>query len=1167
MLDPFTSLSLACSLVQLIDFGSRVLSKAHDFYKQGSDLESERLRVQLDDLKFTQDNQRKRAALRNQLPDGVDSYDPTQAPKAAPLFDIFAKEREATARKKRQGIAHADLSLMQKEGNLKSRKSKVDESEDRLEAMSEEILAMNRELRLKRRQDFILKEDLAKEEKALDVLLNHCIEVADDIIRMMDKFEANTMSNMWKSSFSALQAVWNKDKFEQMFRILDSLRGELVLRTLAVLSAKLDVQNTGIEHRLDSVAKDGKEIIEVMAINQRTLKSHATHLHDMDQSAAEQRHEEAIAAILTLRNGDTKYISRQPEGDRMPIASNKPYTETVMAMREDFNEAGSRVGTVNIGNGNTSFVQAQILNCLHFRDMTHRMDDVATAYRKTFEWVFDADGRQQRPWDDILDWFRCGVSCYWVNGKAGAGKSTFVKFLHDSERVRSALQDWAGTSRLVVASFFFWNLGSKLQKSQHGVLRSLLYQILEAQPELIPCVLPDLYRRAVIGRDGTLAEPSLVELKKAFQRLLTYRATPIKICLFIDGIDEYEGDHAELAELFASIASDAPIKALISSRPIPACVDLFDRFPKLLLQDLTRDDIRVYTIERVSRQTRFKQLIEEDERQAYQVIDEIVQKASGVFLWVIIVVNRLLEGLRNYDELPDLKMRLEDLPADLEALYQHMLCALDPNHRSETARTFQLVYRSILVETDVPLSPIHLAHLANGNPHHSIESPVQPMSSRRRLQSCLAVEGRIRSRCCGLVEVVQDWSLGEKDRMKNARVCFLHRTVAEFLRDPPIWDQLVSMTADQDFDTNISLLNACLLEVKTNSVEGSINADDDVVWRNLRACFQYARLAEGSGGSSQTMHIIEIERAMSSHWDHVHEWSYGDSDNWYSAQGESWVSSVFPDNDDGLYHGLQQMHGYTSIHALAARAGLLLYIQEKWQQSPSSITYDENRQAMLGAIYGQAFNFQVRTSIRSKDSFSIFVNDDGTVPSEHYVAILAILLPYQVKLDPVVWLAALQQISNLVEYSQCAWDTSAEQEIILWARILELLLESGADANAKIELGARPGSHQQSASMVVRRLFQQLPNSASSARPVFVARDRLTTLFALRRAPEREWKQGKQVYGPAEIEVIISKPDPDPATVLDKGFRARLKKLPKFLRKRFVQYEERLHVYEDQELE
>lgn len=68
---------------------------------------------------------------------------------------------------------------------------------------------------------------------------------------------------------------------------------------------------------------------------------------------------------------------------------------------------------------------------------------------------------------------------YWANGKAdvnnrlsgkpGSGKSTLMKYVSTEFREfchsNAVLSPWADGENLVACSFFFWNVGSPLQKT------------------------------------------------------------------------------------------------------------------------------------------------------------------------------------------------------------------------------------------------------------------------------------------------------------------------------------------------------------------------------------------------------------------------------------------------------------------------------------------------------------------------------------------------------------------------------------------------------------------------------------------------------------------------------------------------------------------------------
>jgi hypothetical protein len=111
--------------------------------------------------------------------------------------------------------------------------------------------------------------------------------------------------------------------------------------------------------------------------------------------------------------------------------------------------------------------------------------------------------------------------------------------------------------------------------------------------------------------------------------------------------DEYEGDRngkfVDMIALFTKLTS-SNIKISLSSRPWLVFEDAFQPFSSLRLQDLTFNDIKQYVDDKVSNHRRMNQLRCSDHGNAEALVDEVVKKASGVFLWVVLVVDSLLGG-------------------------------------------------------------------------------------------------------------------------------------------------------------------------------------------------------------------------------------------------------------------------------------------------------------------------------------------------------------------------------------------------------------------------------------------------------------------------------------------------------------------------------------------
>jgi len=232
-------------------------------------------------------------------------------------------------------------------------------------------------------------------------------------------------------------------------------------------------------------------------------------------------------------------------------------------------------------------VQRSILDSLYFPTITQRYEEVAEAHRSTFEWIFTANQQPGANWSDFPEWLQSGNGLYWLSGKAASGKSTLMRYILDSGKAYKSLREWASGHDLDIFTFFFWNSGTIEQRSLLGIFRSILHQNLSKYPEQINLILPreyDLvYRRQAFRQDVPDIRWTTAILQSAFEKLIEL-ATPRRLCLFIDGLDEYEGDHTAIARLLTKIGEHEHVKICISSRPLLQFEKVFTLCPTLRLQ-------------------------------------------------------------------------------------------------------------------------------------------------------------------------------------------------------------------------------------------------------------------------------------------------------------------------------------------------------------------------------------------------------------------------------------------------------------------------------------------------------------------------------------------------------------------------------------------------------
>ncbi|CZR65405.1 uncharacterized protein PAC_15305 [Phialocephala subalpina] len=480
-------------------------------------------------------------------------------------------------------------------------------------------------------------------------------------------------------------------------------------------------------------------------------------------------------------------------------------------------------------------VNTTLLQDLSYSTLPSRYEAVPEAYPDTFEWAFQDSKEEQVSWSNLSDWLRTGNGVYWIHRKAGSGKSTLTKHILEDAHTRQYLTAWAentepvsgiqGTLPLCIASFFFWNSGSIEQKSQTGLLRGLLHQILSKIPELIPMAFPVQYAQAYsqsVSKDqnASAVRWSLRQLMTAFKHIIEQKSIPFNLCLIIDGLDEFDGDHEEMALLFKILAQAPNVKICLSSRPWQVFKGIFCKYPSLQLQDLTYSDIHTYVTGKFDQSAAFQRLSSDDPTAVHLLVQEIVQKAAGVFLWVRIVVTSLIQGINNRDDIEILHQRLRLLPSELKPLYDHILNDhIDPLYKPWASKAFQLTRnaREVLSffdqacfneSEDRQFSLLDFLFAIEEN----LEIPsVRAFSKEQLVAKCENAAILLNVRCGGLLEIPDLAKSGPK-----AKIEYMHRTARDFLHSDDYWPHLLANTAKIPFNSYVSLMRSGVLWIARN---------------------------------------------------------------------------------------------------------------------------------------------------------------------------------------------------------------------------------------------------------------------------------------------------------------------------------------------------------------
>lgn len=460
--------------------------------------------------------------------------------------------------------------------------------------------------------------------------------------------------------------------------------------------------------------------------------------------------------------------------------------------------------------------QNQILRRLFYRSIFRREDEVITPEGNSFKWIFKSISEQTRssarlelrvdaitrnePLEEseetlrlqtsriFIDFLRHPERTLFVQGKAGCGKSTFMKFVANHELMEPILEPWARTRKLVTIKVFFWQSDDPLQQSIEGFLRSILFQVLSQCPELIDSIFPHCPTNEVDA-----VEFRLSELEGAFERLLSLQVDD-EYCFFclIDGLDEHQGDnlsHQNLASQLVSWATLPNVKIMCSARPYTVFIEAFRESGDVIeFHKLTRSDIANFAETKFT-ESLTKPKLQEARRNCLSIVEDITENAQGIFLWAVMVVRTLINQVLDQD-------------GSEKALRQRLQECIE---RDSLDSLFELILQRVEKAPYVQMRSNMVLYLAANNP---FESPLNalmfswldelewfqgPFHTKAELDvceqdySCDVISPRIQRVTSllhqltqGLLEVVNTHDPAPYFRH---RVDFYHRSVRDYLRE------------------------------------------------------------------------------------------------------------------------------------------------------------------------------------------------------------------------------------------------------------------------------------------------------------------------------------------------------------------------------------------------
>ncbi|KAM0558018.1 hypothetical protein ACHAPJ_005185 [Fusarium lateritium] len=542
-----------------------------------------------------------------------------------------------------------------------------------------------------------------------------------------------------------------------------------------------------------------------------------------------------------------------------------------------------------------------ILESLAYKSMHDRESQVTEAHAKTLDWIFDNSAIEQplrqKFRDSFVSWLNGSQlgPIYWITGKPGSGKSTLMRYLSQHPVATYYLRRWAGKNRVSTAGFFFWTSGSRQQRSQTGLLRYLLHQLLSSEPELIEKTFPSLWTQlrqmSTKDRVNFALDWTVSDLQTAFHSFLDAALSQMNVCLFIDGLDEFDGDHHQIIDFFKGLTTrqnGQSLKLCLSSRPWDVFEEAFGTsVPNTKLQDLSYEDMYRYAKDTLKTNAQLRKLIKQNQDLTHALIISIVEQADGVFLWVRLAVERMLAAFQKSNELEALETTLKNLPTELDDLFEKLLFKNQtPSEIMQTATLFQLMHGREIVadfikdESSNSLTVWELTFaLFKDDDSLALNREVLEATDEEIQTRCQTTIKYIKTRFSGLLNVHMGARMGNMrvpkfadkaqevaNLVTTSKVIYIHRTVRDWLMEAGGAGERLKKLQSSDFDPHLRLLRSYILRLKHPLEEIEHHRRLDEWYPDIALAMTHARYIANDPQNLHRKFLNEMNKTVSWLW-------------------------------------------------------------------------------------------------------------------------------------------------------------------------------------------------------------------------------------------------------------------------------------------------------------
>jgi hypothetical protein len=295
----------------------------------------------------------------------------------------------------------------------------------------------------------------------------------------------------------------------------------------------------------------------------------------------------------------------------------------------------------------------EFLDALNSRELMDSQHEITVPLDGTCDWFLKEP--RLKAWIDPTT----QLSLLSIQGSLGSGKSTLMRFLV------THLRNMSWSSHTVAAVFNSSKENAVRQNAPAEILRTLLIQLLchYSFREDAAAMLNTPISKILLQDDVHNYQQELCSALGSLFR--TRRSHQTFLC--IDAVEKcpHPDILLQLIEDLDSVAAAANLKICITSQQTIPLLD--SRCEKVVVDHMNHGDIKIY----VERRLAIQHLLTQQQQTSLQ--EAITQKASGVFLWVVLVVNLLRGYLSEGKDYPYLLAAIYDTPQPLVDLYRSII--------------------------------------------------------------------------------------------------------------------------------------------------------------------------------------------------------------------------------------------------------------------------------------------------------------------------------------------------------------------------------------------------------------------------------------------------------------------------------------------------------------